>query len=173
MAQATLSQFRHLIRTLNYVVSTHAAEELEDENLSILDLENISSRGASLNASVTRKPAKSSASLPASRSTAQQQKRSSKSAPRVSSLSSQPISAEQLCVYCGSAALNLKHITRSFGKGAGLLVIESIPMWSCTSCGESYYSADTLHEIERIKALRKSIAVNRSVPVAAFQAVDA
>ena len=35
------SQFRHLIRTLNYVVSTHAAEELEDDNLSILDLENI------------------------------------------------------------------------------------------------------------------------------------
>ncbi len=41
MAQATISQFRHLIRTLNYVVSAHAAEELDDDNLSILDLENI------------------------------------------------------------------------------------------------------------------------------------
>ena len=41
MAQATISQFRHLIRTLNYVVSTHLAEELEDDNLNILDLENI------------------------------------------------------------------------------------------------------------------------------------
>jgi hypothetical protein len=41
MAQSTISQFRHLVRTLNYVISTHAAEELEDENLSILDLENI------------------------------------------------------------------------------------------------------------------------------------
>ena len=41
MAQATISQYRHLIRTLNYVVSTHAAEELEDDNLNILDLENI------------------------------------------------------------------------------------------------------------------------------------
>ena len=41
MALATISQFRHLIRTLNYVVSTHAAEEPEDDNLSILDLENI------------------------------------------------------------------------------------------------------------------------------------
>ena len=41
MAQATISQVRHLIRTLNYVVSTHAAEELEDDNLNILDLENI------------------------------------------------------------------------------------------------------------------------------------
>ena len=41
MAQATISQFRHLIRSLNYVVSTHAAEELEDDSLNILDLENI------------------------------------------------------------------------------------------------------------------------------------
>jgi Domain of unknown function (DUF4258) len=41
MAQATISHFRHQIRTLNYVVSTHAAEELEDDNLNILDLENI------------------------------------------------------------------------------------------------------------------------------------
>lgn len=30
MAQTTISHFRHLIRTLNYVVSTHAAEELEN-----------------------------------------------------------------------------------------------------------------------------------------------
>lgn len=41
MAQTTISHFRHLIRTLNYVVSAHAAEELEDDNLTILDLENI------------------------------------------------------------------------------------------------------------------------------------
>ena len=41
MAQPTISHFRHLIRTLNYVVSTHAAEELEDDSLTILDLENI------------------------------------------------------------------------------------------------------------------------------------
>lgn len=41
MARPTINQLRHLVRTLNYVVSTHAAEELEDDNLSILDLESI------------------------------------------------------------------------------------------------------------------------------------
>jgi hypothetical protein len=41
MVKTTISHFRHLIRTLNYVVSTHAAEELEDDSLTILDLENI------------------------------------------------------------------------------------------------------------------------------------
>ena len=41
MAQMSIAELRHLIRTLSYVVSTHAADELEDDNLSILDLENI------------------------------------------------------------------------------------------------------------------------------------
>ena len=33
--------FHPTARTLNFVVSTHAAEELDDDNLTILDLENI------------------------------------------------------------------------------------------------------------------------------------
>ncbi|HMQ72028.1 MAG TPA: DUF4258 domain-containing protein [Rubrivivax sp.] len=37
----TIAQLRHLIRTLSYVVSTHAADVLDDDNLSILDLENV------------------------------------------------------------------------------------------------------------------------------------
>ncbi len=41
MAQVSIARLRHLIRTLNYVVSTHAADELDDDNLSIFDLENI------------------------------------------------------------------------------------------------------------------------------------
>jgi Domain of unknown function (DUF4258) len=41
MVRATISRIRRLIRALDYVVSTHAADELEDDHLSILDLENI------------------------------------------------------------------------------------------------------------------------------------
>ena len=66
----------------------------------------------------------------------------------------------------------MKHVTRSFGKGSALQVIEAIPLWSCAGCGESYFSAQTMHEIKRIKALRKSVAVNRSVPVAAFEVAE-
>jgi YgiT-type zinc finger domain-containing protein len=62
-------------------------------------------------------------------------------------------------------------VTRSYGKGKDLLVVEGIPMWSCASCGESYFAARTLHEIERIKALRKSVARERNVPVAVFEEV--
>ena len=59
-------------------------------------------------------------------------------------------------------------ITRSYGKDSNLLIIENIPAVSCSSSGETYLTADTLHEIERIKLHRKYFAVFRSVPVAEF-----
>jgi hypothetical protein len=37
----SITRIRDLVRSLNYVVSLHAAEELEDDNLTILNLENI------------------------------------------------------------------------------------------------------------------------------------
>lgn len=79
--------------------------------------------------------------------------------------------AAETCVHCGSDSIQLRQVTRSFGRGAGLLVIENIPMWSCPACGEAYFSARTMHEIERIKALRKSVAVERKVAVAEFEVV--
>ena len=41
MTSVSIAHLRQLIRTLSYVISTHAADELEDDNLSILDLENV------------------------------------------------------------------------------------------------------------------------------------
>ena len=41
MPQPTIARIRECVRSLNYVVSIHAAEELDDDNLTILDLENI------------------------------------------------------------------------------------------------------------------------------------
>jgi hypothetical protein len=41
MTQVSIAHLRQLIRTLSYIVSTHAANELEDDKLTILDLENI------------------------------------------------------------------------------------------------------------------------------------
>jgi len=41
VAQSTIVRIRNGVRSLNYVVSHHAVEELDDDNLTILDLENI------------------------------------------------------------------------------------------------------------------------------------
>ena len=60
-------------------------------------------------------------------------------------------------------------VTRSFGTGTALLVTEDIPMVHCSQCGSSYFTARTMHEIERIKSQRTSVAVAREVAVARFE----
>jgi Domain of unknown function (DUF4258) len=41
MQHPSITRIRELIRSLQYVVTLHASEELEDDNLSIIDLESI------------------------------------------------------------------------------------------------------------------------------------
>jgi YgiT-type zinc finger domain-containing protein len=73
-----------------------------------------------------------------------------------------------VCANCGGEGLQCREVTRYFGRGRSLLVIEGIPMLSCPHCGESYFTAQTMHEIERIKALRGSLAVTKPNPIAVF-----
>ena len=73
-----------------------------------------------------------------------------------------------VCDVCGEAGAKLRRVARGYGSGADLFVIENVPVISCPHCGESYLTADTLHELERLKAHRRSLASKRSVPVLAF-----
>ena len=73
-----------------------------------------------------------------------------------------------ICDICGKDGAEIRHVTRSYGKGANLLIIENVPVVNCPNCGESYLTAETLHEIERIKVHRKNLAKLRSIPVAEF-----
>lgn len=72
------------------------------------------------------------------------------------------------CDLCGKSGAQVRLMTRSYGKGSSLLVIEDVPVVVCPQCGESYLTAETLHEIERIKLHRRSFAKPRNVPVATF-----
>jgi YgiT-type zinc finger domain-containing protein len=72
------------------------------------------------------------------------------------------------CAICGKAGIRLRRLTRSYGRGATLLVIENVPVLVCPHCGESYVSAETLHALERIKLHRRSLAASRPVAVATF-----
>jgi YgiT-type zinc finger domain-containing protein len=73
-----------------------------------------------------------------------------------------------ICDICGKDGARIRKVTEAYGKGDDLLLIEDIPMISCTICGESYFTAETLHEIERIKLHRQNFARERPVAVAAF-----
>ena len=72
------------------------------------------------------------------------------------------------CDICGKEGARVRKSTRSYGKGNQLLVIENIPMISCPHCGESYLTANTMYELERIKLHRKSFGTERPVRVAEY-----
>ncbi len=75
---------------------------------------------------------------------------------------------ETTCANCGKPGARIIHVSRSYGKGTELLVIENVPVVSCPLCGESYLTAKTLREIDNIKRNRSKIASTHPVPVAAF-----
>lgn len=72
------------------------------------------------------------------------------------------------CDICGKEGARIRFISRSYGKGEDLFVIENVPVVSCPHCGETYLTAETLHELERIKLHRRSFAIERPVLVAEY-----
>ncbi len=72
----------------------------------------------------------------------------------------------QVCDICGKPGTKTRFVSRSYGQGTNLLVIENVPVVSGPHCGESYLTAETLHEIGRIKLQREFFAIQDSVPVA-------
>lgn len=75
---------------------------------------------------------------------------------------------ELICDVCGKNGAKIIHLSKNYGEGVDLLVIENVPIISCPHCGESYLTVKTLREIENIKRNRMNIAVKRPVPVAVF-----
>jgi YgiT-type zinc finger domain-containing protein len=73
-----------------------------------------------------------------------------------------------ICDICGKDSAQLRKVTETYGKDKNILIIENVPMIHCSNCGESYFTAETLHEIERIKLHRKILAIKRPVKIASF-----
>ena len=74
------------------------------------------------------------------------------------------------CEFCGKKGARVRRVTRTYGRGANEYLIRNVPTIRCPHCGESYLTADTLHELERIKAHRRSLAIERRIPIADFPA---
>lgn len=73
------------------------------------------------------------------------------------------------CELCGTQAAAIKKATKSFGRSDNLVVIEDIPIVHCSSCHESYLTADTAREIDRIRKNRRSLGKAKRVLVASFR----
>jgi len=74
-----------------------------------------------------------------------------------------------ICEICGKKTASIKKVTKSFGRGHSLVVIEDIPVLSCSNCHESYITADTAREIDRIRKNRVTVGKAKRVLVASFE----
>ena len=72
------------------------------------------------------------------------------------------------CDICGKGQAIARYVSRCYGRGETLFVIENVPKLRCLACGESYFTAQTLQEIERLKLHRQLLAEQRTVAVAVF-----
>jgi len=73
------------------------------------------------------------------------------------------------CKICGKKTVSIKRVTKSFGRGDNLVVIEDSPVLSCSGCHESYITADTAREIDRIRKNRGTVGKAKRVLVASFK----
>jgi hypothetical protein len=49
-----------------------------------------------------------------------------------------------------------------------MVVIDCIPVVVCPNCGESYMTADTMHEVQRLKLHKRSVKALRFAPVIGY-----
>lgn len=73
-----------------------------------------------------------------------------------------------ICDVCGEEGARIRKVTRSFGRGKSSFLIRGVPVVTCPSCGESYLTAETLKEIERIRLHWRELSVDQRIPVAEF-----
>ena len=74
-----------------------------------------------------------------------------------------------ICDMCGKQGARVRRTTRTFRSGRTEFLIEGVPLVRCSSCGESYFTADTLKEIERIRKRWREVSVEKRVSVAKFK----
>ena len=72
------------------------------------------------------------------------------------------------CELCGAEVAVARKTTKSFGRGDSLVVIEDIPIIHCSNCHESYLTAGTAREIDRIRKNRSRRGKPKRVLVASF-----
>jgi YgiT-type zinc finger domain-containing protein len=73
-----------------------------------------------------------------------------------------------ICDVCGKKGARVRRVTRTLGRGSSTFMIENVPLVTCPACGESYFTAETLQEIERIRLHWRQLTVKKKIPVARF-----
>lgn len=72
------------------------------------------------------------------------------------------------CDICGKQSARVRRLTQTVGKGSSSFLVRNVPVVSCLSCGESYLTAGTLKELERMRLHWRELTTQEKVPVATF-----
>jgi YgiT-type zinc finger domain-containing protein len=75
--------------------------------------------------------------------------------------------AVETCYFCGRGVLAKRQLTVDFRWGDQLVIIEDVPAKVCNECGERYYAAKVVRQMERIAKERPKKKEIR-VPVVAL-----
>ena len=73
-----------------------------------------------------------------------------------------------ICDSCGREGARIKRLSRSYGKGGDMVVIENVPVVVCPNCGESYMTAETLGQIARLRVHKRHMKTRRLAPVITY-----
>jgi len=71
------------------------------------------------------------------------------------------------CEYCGGA-IQPKKVTVEHWYDGKLVIIKAVPVGVCKECGERYYEATTLEQLDLIAQKSESVQERISVPVTVF-----
>ena len=71
------------------------------------------------------------------------------------------------CEYCGGV-IQTKKVTVEYWYEGKLVIIRDMPVGVCEECGERYYEAATLEQLDAIARESESAQERISVPVMAF-----
>lgn len=72
------------------------------------------------------------------------------------------------CDICGKNSAKVRRLTQTVGKGNSSFLVRNVPVVNCLSCGESYLTAETLKELERMRLHWRELTKQEKVLVGTF-----
>jgi len=72
------------------------------------------------------------------------------------------------CSLCGAETARPVRRPQIVGKGATLMIVENVPMYSCRNCGHTYFTAEVARMLDQVRLNPHQHPETRLVPVAEF-----
>lgn len=74
------------------------------------------------------------------------------------------------CDICEQEGVQIEYVDKLLHVGNEMIIVKSVPVFSCPNCRERYLTAETMYELERLKQHHKELAQQQYVDVLSFAA---